>query len=86
MVEDNDDPLQHEIRTCDTHKALRQKVQLTYLNLCICYKFGDKIKKDCSCDSQLMLECMKRVGAAIREKMLWISNATKIPLFLDKTG
>ena len=44
---------------------------------------GDIVEKDINCDSDYLLESMKRVGKAIREKMDWIAKTKTIYLFID---
>jgi len=49
-------------------------------------KIGDKVEKDCSCDSTYMLSAMERVGAAIREKFSWIPADEKCYIIMDNAG
>ena len=77
---------QYEIRIHQTNINAVRKVEVDDLALRVRYKIGDKIQKDCSCDSKFMLSCMHRVGKAIREKMFWIPRNRTIPLFMDRAG
>ena len=47
---------------------------------------GDIVEIDINCDSNYMLESMKRVGKAIQEKMNWIPTTKPIYLFIDIAG
>ena len=43
-----------------------------HLELGVRYQRGDKVTKDCSCDSKWMLETMNEVGKAIRDAHHWV--------------
>jgi hypothetical protein len=48
----------------------------------VCYKQGDEIKEDVSCDSEFMLRVMDRVGEALRKAFYWVRQNEWI-YFLD---
>ena len=48
------------------------KVEIDDLELGVRYQRGDKVTKDCSCDSKWMLETMNEVGKAIRDAHHWV--------------
>ena len=69
------------------------KVEIDDLELGVRYQEGDKVTKDCSCDSKWMLETMDEVGKAIREKYHWVKwdprsvqNSDVIHLVMDNAG
>jgi hypothetical protein len=43
-------------------------ITLDHLELFVPMTIGDEVDEDTSCDSRFMLECMPRVGAALRER------------------
>ena len=47
---------------------------------------GDKIERDCSCDSQYMLSAMDRVGAAVRKSFCWIPEEEECYIVMDNAG
>ena len=47
---------------------------------------GDKIKEDCLCDSEHMLNIMTKVAVAMREKFHLISKVKKLYLVMDNAG
>ena len=48
------------------------KVEIDDLELGVRHQRGDKVTKDCSCDSKWMLETMNEVGKAIRDAHHWV--------------
>ena len=47
---------------------------------------GDKIERDCSCDSKYMLSAMDRVGAAVRKSFSWIPPEENCYIVMDNAG
>ena len=50
------------------------KVEIDDLELGVRCQRGDKVTKDCSCDSKWMLETMNEVGKAIRDAHHWVKS------------
>ena len=48
------------------------KVEIDDLELGVRHQRGDKVAKDCSCDSKWMLETVNEVGKAIRDAHHWV--------------
>jgi hypothetical protein len=49
-------------------------------------RIGDEVDEDASCDSKFMLECMPRLGAALRERFHWVPPNETIFLCMDNAG
>ena len=47
---------------------------------------GDVVEEDVSCDSAFMLECIPKVGAALRASFHWVPEGEKIYLSMDNAG
>ena len=69
------------------------KVEIGDLELGVRYQKGDKVTKDCSCDSKWMLETMNEVGKAIRDAYHWVKwdpqnvqESDVIYLMMDNAG
>ena len=69
------------------------KVEIGDLELGVRYQKGDKVTKDCSCDSKWMLETMNEVGKAIRDACHWVKwdpqnvqESDVIYLMMDNAG
>ena len=56
------------------------------LNLKVRIQKGDLIEVACSCDSEYMLEVMKKLGKAIRDAFEWIPRSRVCYLFMDNAG
>ena len=47
---------------------------------------GDWYEEDCTCDSEFMLENIKEIGGAIREKFHWVDITSPVYLVMDNAG
>ena len=56
------------------------------LNLKVRIQKGDLVELACSCDSEYIVEVMKKLGKAIRDAFEWIPREKICNLFMDNSG
>jgi hypothetical protein len=61
-------------------------ITMDHLELFVHMKMGDEVDEDTSCDSKFMLECMPRVGAALREQFHWVPQNEIVYVCMDNAG
>lgn len=61
-------------------------IRIQDTDLCVHMRVGDEVDVDVSCDSAFMLDCMPRVGAALRQKFHWVAPNVTIYVCLDNAG
>jgi hypothetical protein len=50
------------------------------------HEAGEMVEEDVNCDSQFMLENIRKVGKAMREKLYWVPRPHKCYLVMDNAG
>jgi hypothetical protein len=69
-----------------TKEGVVTPITLDHLELFVHMRVGDEVDEDTSCDSKFMLECMPRVGAALRETFHWVPPNETVYLCMDNAG
>ena len=61
-------------------------ISLDDITMQVMIRSGDVVDEDVSCDSAFMLECIPKVGAALRRAFHWVPATDKIYLCMDNAG
>ena len=68
-IEDNDTILDHQtLRDNADHNLPPRPLELNDITMKFQLEKGDKVQRDCNCDSQYMLSVMEEVGESIRQR------------------
>lgn len=59
---------------------MKQKLTIGDLDLFICYKEGEEIDQDCSCDSSFIKKIMGTLAKEISDYYFWVPLKTTITL------
>jgi hypothetical protein len=82
--DDKDLILGHRIRTVPQGED--RPIELADFTLHLRVPSGTEYEKDCNCDSTFMLNTVREIGKAIREKMPHVPAWIPIHLFMDNAG
>jgi hypothetical protein len=83
---DEDDTVIEEVEyrpTADNDTAL---LVIDCLEMQVRHEAGESVEEDVNCDSQFMLDNIRKVGKAIREKFHWVPRPQKCYLVMDNAG
>jgi hypothetical protein len=74
------------IKRKNNNTITQRPLTLNDLSLRVVYDKGDERDKDCTCDSQFMLDVIHEVGKSIRDSYSFLPETTPVHLYMDNAG